>query len=69
MPAGPTESRRQTGIQIARMRNAEDIMLLQASGSALAVLLDLMDHYFPNEGSTVAAALLSGGEPCASPPP
>lgn len=63
VPASLKESADLLRVQIARMRGAEDLMLLQASGSALAVLLDLLDHYFPNEGSTVAAALLSGGEP------
>jgi pyruvate,water dikinase len=63
VPASLKESADLLRVQIARMRGAEDLMLLQASGSALALLLNLLDHYFPNEGSTVAAALLSGGAP------
>lgn len=49
--------------QVLRMRSAEDLMLLQASGSALLVLLDLLERYFPEQGGALAASLMSGGEP------
>lgn len=63
LPADPNELADQLRAQIARMRSAEDLMLLQVSGSAFLVLLNLMEQYFPDEGSALTAALLSGGEP------
>lgn len=43
-------------------RRADELMLLQSSGSALVVLQDLLEKYFPEEGSALTAALMSGGE-------
>lgn len=49
--------------QLVTTRTLEDILLLQASGSASLVLLDLLEKHFPGEGSALTASLLSGGEP------
>ena len=48
------------------MRGAEDLLLLQSSGSALLVLLDLLERYFPGEGNALTAAIMTGGDPSAT---
>ncbi len=50
-------------VQVIATRSHEDLLLLQASGSALLVLLDLLEGHFPGEGSAITASLMSGGEP------
>lgn len=52
--------------QMIETRTQEDLLLLQSSGSALLVLLDLLEQLFPGEGSALAASLMSGGEPSAT---
>ena len=62
LPGTLTALTEQFRAQISQMREAEPLMLLQVSGSAFVVLLELMEQRFPGEGSALTAALLSGGE-------
>lgn len=66
LPATPHELAEQLRTQVVDMRSAEDLLLLQTSGSALLVLLDLLDKYFPGEGEALTAALVTGGAPSAT---
>lgn len=63
LPAEPQALAEQLHAQVIAMRRAEDLQLLQASGSALLVLLDLLEKHFPGEGHALAAALMTGGDP------
>jgi rifampicin phosphotransferase len=49
--------------QVSVIRTADDLWILQAAGSALFILLDLLEKYFPGEGQSLTASLLTGGEP------
>lgn len=62
LPQNPAELAGQLRAQVIAVRNAEDLLLLQAAGSAVFVLHDLLETYFPGEGCGLGAALLSGGE-------
>lgn len=62
LPANPSELAGQLRTQVIAMRSAEDLLLLQAAGSALFVLRDTLETHFPGEGDGLTAALMSGGE-------
>ena len=49
--------------QVSVIRKSDDLWILQAAGSALFILLDLLEKYFPGEGQSLTASLLTGGEP------
>lgn len=66
LPASPSDLAERLNAQIIDMRTAEDVLLLQASGSALLVLLDLLEKYFPGEGNALTAAVMTGGEQSAT---
>ena len=66
LPAEPSELAEQLRTQVVGMRGAEDLLLLQSSGSALLVLLDLLERYFPGEGNALTAAIMTGGDPSAT---
>jgi pyruvate,water dikinase len=63
LPADNAELARQLRELVAFMRGADDLFLLQAAGSAVFVLLDLLEKYFPEEGQALTAALMAGGDP------
>jgi pyruvate,water dikinase len=63
LPGDIRELTAQLRARIDEVRDAEPLMLLQVSGSALLVLIDLLERHFPGEGGALASALLSGGEP------
>lgn len=63
LPDKPAELAQMLRTQVRATRTHEDLLLLQASGSALLVLLDLLEQHFPGEGSALTASLMRGGEP------
>lgn len=63
LPADAVALAGQLQAQVLDMRSAEDLLLLQSAASALFVLRDLLERYFPGEGDALAAALTSGGTP------
>ncbi len=48
--------------QIRLIRSAEELYLLQVSGSVLYILLHLLEKHFPGEAPALAASLMGGGE-------
>lgn len=62
LPDAAAELTQQLRQTIDRIYRAEDLMLLQASGSAFSLLLDLLERHVPGEGAALAAGLMSGGE-------
>lgn len=49
--------------QVSSMRSADDLFLLWASGSALYVVLDLIEKYCPGESHALTAALMANEKP------
>lgn len=63
LPSDPLALAQHLREQLKLMRGADDLFLLQASGSALFLLSDLAERYCPGEGYALAAALMAGGDP------
>ncbi|UXI70685.1 PEP/pyruvate-binding domain-containing protein [Tahibacter amnicola] len=63
LPGNPRELAERLRARVMATRTNDDLLLLQAAGSAMLVLLDLLEGHFPGEGGARAASLMSGGEP------
>jgi pyruvate,water dikinase len=63
IPADAVELARVLHEQLVWIRTADDLLILQLAGSALFVLLELLEKHLPGEGQALTAALLAGGEP------
>jgi len=63
LPANDPELGRQLRQDLAFMGGANDLFLLLAAGSALFILVDLLEKYFPGEGHALTASLTVGGPP------
>lgn len=64
LPKDNAELAQQLREQFNVIRRAGDLFFLQASsGSAVFILLDLVEKYCPGEGHPLTAALLAGGNP------
>ena len=55
MPRDNVALARELHEQVNVIRRADDLWILQAAGSALFILLDLLEKYFPGEGQSLTA--------------